>query len=120
MVIVRPGGRRAGYLGRCSTVGDGPSGDPSLARRECQTVRAAESPERVTAKWPSIDTKADRHIHPKQQKIFRIGELAALEDGDLKPLWEAVSILINLPLLYEQLRAGIRNEVDDLARRLKP
>jgi hypothetical protein len=25
-----------------------------------------------------------------------------------------------LPLLYEQLRAGIRNEVDGLARRLKP
>jgi hypothetical protein len=29
-------------------------------------------------------------------------------------------IRINLPLLYEQLRAGIRNEVDGLARRLKP
>ena len=27
---------------------------------------------------------------------------------------------VNLPLLYEQLRAGIRNEVDGLARRLKP
>ena len=27
---------------------------------------------------------------------------------------------LNLPLLYEQLRAGIRNEVDGLARRLKP
>jgi hypothetical protein len=25
---------------------------------------------------------------------------------------------LNLPLLYEQLRAGIRNEVDGLARRL--
>jgi hypothetical protein len=25
-----------------------------------------------------------------------------------------------LPLLYEQFRAGIRNEVDGLARRLKP
>src|SRR3954447_5164056 len=27
---------------------------------------------------------------------------------------------VNLPLLYEQLRAGIRNEVDGFARRLKP
>ena len=27
---------------------------------------------------------------------------------------------VNLPLLYEQLRAGIRNEVDGLAKRLKP
>jgi len=27
---------------------------------------------------------------------------------------------VNLPLLYEQRRAGIRNEVDALARRLKP
>ena len=26
---------------------------------------------------------------------------------------------VNLPLLYEQLRAGIRNEVDGLAKRLK-
>ena len=119
MVIVRPGGRRAGYLGRCSTVGDGPSGDPSLARRECQTVRAAESPERVTAKWPSMDTKADQYIHPTPKCVSN-WRMAALEDEDLKPLWQALWILINLPLLYEQLRAGIRNEVDDLARRLKP
>jgi len=27
---------------------------------------------------------------------------------------------VNLPLLYEQLPAGIRNEVDGLAKRLKP
>jgi hypothetical protein len=27
---------------------------------------------------------------------------------------------VNLPLLYEQRRAGIRNELDGLARRLKP
>jgi len=27
---------------------------------------------------------------------------------------------VNLPLLYEQLRSGIRNEVDGLARRLTP
>jgi hypothetical protein len=46
--------------------------------------------------------------------------MAALEDEDLKPLWEALWILINLPLLYEQLRAGIRNKVDGLAKRLKP
>ena len=54
----------------------------------------------------------------KTQKDISNWRMAALEDEDLKPAPFRFSSILSL--LYEQLRAGIRNEVDGLARRLKP